>query len=63
MNTKKTGPIRHEHGKKLPRPAQTADASEDQDDPILKFAGSFTGLYGPSYLQDLRREWPDRPRA
>ena len=28
-----------------------------EDDPVARFAGALTGLYGPGYLDKLRREW------
>lgn len=27
-------------------------------DPVSRFAGSLTGVYGPGYLDRLRDEWP-----
>jgi len=28
-----------------------------EDDPVARYAGALTGLYGPDYLDQLRREW------
>ncbi|MEX0631183.1 MAG: AbrB/MazE/SpoVT family DNA-binding domain-containing protein [Chloroflexota bacterium] len=28
-----------------------------EDDPVARYAGALTGLYGPGYLDQLRREW------
>ena len=26
---------------------------------VRKYSGALTGMYGPSYLEDLRNEWPE----
>jgi hypothetical protein len=37
--------------------ARVADAERDVDSWIDAFAGRFTGLYPPNYLEELRNEW------
>lgn len=37
------------------------NADESPGDRVRLAAGVFSGMYPPNYLEDLRRDWDDRP--
>lgn len=52
--------LRHliEEGFKSIEP-ENAERHNDRLDALRRISGSYTGLYEPGYLEDLRAEWPE----